>query len=194
MRGVPVIQNGSRLSVPRSYGYSERSKVAIWSSLPLVSNAGRQSEWKLLIPTIQSHLRSAGYADGAIALGTTLPQRRDHVHMTQSTETIVAHTPGPWLVRNDSDLVDEHQIVEWPYRITAANGTDVCDLVECDTSEADACLIAAAPELLAVSELTLAFHSADTEAFVARYGGGMTTRQLCDRIRAAIAKATGGSQ
>jgi hypothetical protein len=36
-------------------------------------------------------------------------------------------------------------------------------------------------------ELALDFHAADTEAFVAKHGLGMTTRQLCDRLRAALA-------
>lgn len=35
-------------------------------------------------------------------------------------------------------------------------------------------------------ELVIDFHGAATEQFVARYGHGMTTRDLCDRIRAAL--------
>lgn len=35
-------------------------------------------------------------------------------------------------------------------------------------------------------QLALDFHGADTEIFVARYGHGITTRQLCARLRAAL--------
>jgi hypothetical protein len=41
-----------------------------------------------------------------------------------------------------------------------------------------------------VAALVLDFHSADTEAFVARHGYGMTTKQLCNRLRAALAQRT----
>lgn len=42
-------------------------------------------------------------------------------------------------------------------------------------------------DLRQLLQLVLDFHSADTEAFVAKHGHGMTTRELCDRIRAALA-------
>lgn len=47
-------------------------------------------------------------------------------------------------------------------------------------------------EMLTALRLTLDFYSADTRAFVLKHGAGMTTRNLCDRIRAAIAHAEGG--
>jgi hypothetical protein len=40
--------------------------------------------------------------------------------------------------------------------------------------------------------LALDFFGADTEVFVAKYGAGMTTRGLCDRLRAALAEAPDG--
>lgn len=40
-------------------------------------------------------------------------------------------------------------------------------------------------------ELVLAFHSPDTQAFVERYGTGLGTREMCDRIRAALRVAKG---
>lgn len=46
-------------------------------------------------------------------------------------------------------------------------------------------------DLRAACKLAVDFHSADTQAFVAQYGAGMGTKQLCDRLRAAIAKAEG---
>jgi hypothetical protein len=43
--------------------------------------------------------------------------------------------------------------------------------------------------LRAACELALDFHGADTQAFVARHGHGMTTRDLCDRLREALGRS-----
>lgn len=63
------------------------------------------------------------------------------------------HTPGPWTVEYDDDVVDVDfgPIVKWPYRIIDRNGKEVVDFTGgCDVSEDDARLIAAAPEMYAM--------------------------------------------
>lgn len=87
-------------------------------------------------------------------------------------------TPGPWRVERDGDVVDEYKLVDWPYLIRAADGTKVCNLVECETSEEDARLIAAAPDLYAALKAIL---DPDKEGDI-------------DMAMAAIRKAEGGAR
>lgn len=103
--------------------------------------------------------------------------------MTQPvTNQRVAHTPGPWIIVPPGGP-------QGPFfgLINSAGNVVATQIV----GEVDARLIQRTPELLALCDLTLAFHGADTEAFVARYGGGMTTRELCDRIRAVLSNVEG---
>lgn len=44
-------------------------------------------------------------------------------------------------------------------------------------------------ELVAAVQLAIDFHGADTTAFVEKYGHGVGTREMCDRLRAALALA-----
>jgi hypothetical protein len=100
--------------------------------------------------------------------------------MPHETTDRVAHTPGPYIIAPPGGP-------QGPFYglVNSAGNVVALQIV----GEANANLFKAAPDLLDVCELTLAFHAADTEAFVARYGAGMTTRELCDRIRTAIARA-----
>lgn len=41
-------------------------------------------------------------------------------------------------------------------------------------------------QLVEACQLALDFHGADTPAFVTKYGAGMGTREMCDRIRKAM--------
>jgi hypothetical protein len=74
------------------------------------------------------------------------------VGVTQTKEAIMpnaVHTPGPWAtyrLARDSDL-KERLIV-----VTRDGETEICGVIH---NEADACLIAAAPELLAIAQFAL---------------------------------------
>lgn len=93
------------------------------------------------------------------------------------------HTPGPWVaVRFSTGFVIDAPL---PHRSVGEAKT-----------EADARLIAAAPDLLAVTEAVLLFHSGGAwdPAKAARWteltgSDEATTKALCDAARAAIAKA-----
>lgn len=92
------------------------------------------------------------------------------------------HTPGPW-------RVDDHPRREYP-RVTDARGRFIAD---CDT-DADAHLIAAAPELLQelkhAAELLV---SLSTECRTACLDGELVdTLAAAERFDNLIAKATGG--
>src|SRR6476620_6869818 len=61
-------------------------------------------------------------------------------------------TPGPWQLEHDSDTLDPDYgpDVSWPWRILDQSGAVVVDFTGGrEVSEADARLIAAAPDLLA---------------------------------------------
>lgn len=90
------------------------------------------------------------------------------------------HTPGPWVIaeRVPTARIDNARMIRpvdhhnYEYGATAVIGT----------SEADAHLIAAAPDLL---EFAIA---------VTRYAGSNGDDYLADKARALIAKATGGKE
>jgi hypothetical protein len=96
-------------------------------------------------------------------------------------------TPPPWRYEPDGPLI------RGPYGYALA----LLYIPDPDASDADiraeidanGTQMAATHELLAACQKALDFHSLSTEAFVRRYGPGMTTRVLCDALRAAIAKA-----
>jgi hypothetical protein len=108
----------------------------------------------------------------------------DHLGRCESGALMSEYTPGPWRVIDETDIL---ALEGTPSSIVIA-GTKFFEGPSTSWERANARAIACTPELIALCELVLAFHAADTEAFVARYGPGMTTRQLCDRIRAVLAK------
>jgi len=91
------------------------------------------------------------------------------------------HTPGPWNYTMDKDR-------GWDFKLTADHGkTEIVSGCGCCDSpwvscEADARLIAAAPELLEALELIVSFIDA---------GQGTWTIEDQNKARAAIAKAKG---
>ena len=86
-------------------------------------------------------------------------------------------TPDPWTVEPRFDAVLEGYAPPTMYEVVFLD-----HLIAEVTSEADANLIAAAPELLAVAEDVVNIFGPNTIAF----------RSLADKARAAIAKAKGG--
>lgn len=101
------------------------------------------------------------------------------------------HTPGPW--RADYNLADG--TFKWSFRVTAVDrGGEraiICNTATCGTSDegaADALLITAAPELLAVAAAVIAW---EPSCWVV---GGCNPVALCPAClaRAALAKALGG--
>lgn len=104
----------------------------------------------------------------------------------QKEEKKSQHTPGPWERRDGQGAPDAHAV-----RVVDAQGRTLFETSSLDSAEQDAAfdVAAAAPELLEALQLVLDFHAEDTVAFVAKYGTGIGTRELCDRVRAAMAKA-----
>jgi hypothetical protein len=90
------------------------------------------------------------------------------------------HTPGPWAVKHHEDT-DTYSIIvagrQW-------NSWTVAALGHSKEDEANARLIAAAPDLLAVCQ--------ELEESVEYWSEYDVPLGIVDRIRAAIAKATGG--
>lgn len=87
------------------------------------------------------------------------------------------HTPGPWQMR--SQRIQRAATVEAPGRTPICVTTGVESKV---THEANARLIAAAPDLLAALEAVAEF-----------WAGGDVPPELDAQMRAALAKATGGN-
>ncbi len=88
------------------------------------------------------------------------------------------HTPGPWMVEPDEDglflVVDESREMDYIY----------IDQQQ-DNREANARLIAAAPEMLAALEVVVESWTSQFER------NGHLAPDWCKQARAAIAKATG---
>lgn len=105
------------------------------------------------------------------------------------------HTPGPWIARPTASLGPQFQV--YPEN----DGHDIAIIYDHGNAEANARLIAAAPDLLATLQLDVIFHSrpftknslADFKA--AGYTGtedGKEMRAWLESVKlAAIAKATG---
>lgn len=100
------------------------------------------------------------------------------------------HTPGPWTVASNGDdgaRVNAFATVAW-CPTSAAFGVDGSQVISADEAEANARLIAAAPELLAACEV---FIEAERRAEVnGREGFGLYTEAM-SAARAAVAKARG---
>lgn len=93
------------------------------------------------------------------------------------------HTPGPWTAD------------EWATGYTVSSDLEhysVCHLEGCNNAEANARLIAAAPELLAALEafIGLPFPMPGQKS---SNRGWSDFQAYCDQARAAIAKAKGGA-
>ncbi|MDT3468959.1 hypothetical protein [Stenotrophomonas maltophilia] len=85
------------------------------------------------------------------------------------------HTPGPWAYQEDSDA--------YTHIVRGPNNRFICQLAQVTSAEieANARLIAAAPELLEALERILK--------------GALSLPRFAEELaRAAIAKATGGAQ
>lgn len=103
----------------------------------------------------------------------------------------MAHSPGAWkafLAGKSSNLAIGRDIGDDTY-IVLARVSEVITGV--GTPDANAALMAAAPDLLEACELIAAFYTMPTEEFVERFGHGISTRDVGDKARAAIAKARG---
>ena len=101
----------------------------------------------------------------------------------------MAHTPGPWRVEEDEDGLY--------IRMEAYRGQDEYLVVYAspipEQREADAHLIAAAPELLAACKAVLSDVSLDVYRGAAADRGRMTPAEAAFALlRAAIARANGG--
>ncbi|WP_336802398.1 hypothetical protein [Kaistia sp. MMO-174] len=97
------------------------------------------------------------------------------------------HTPGPWVWRGKSGSL--HQVGEEPYRfgktvLAPTYGYEAG--AETEVSDPDACLIAAAPDLLKACQAVADVCADDSERRMA--SDGYTALEL---VLAAIAKATG---
>lgn len=88
------------------------------------------------------------------------------------------HTPGPWNWENDRTIL----VAENGERI-ASDADAQYDLLDGPNADANANLIAAAPDLLAACKAALDRHNYQ--------GDGRPWPQLFDKIRDAIAKAEG---
>ena len=95
------------------------------------------------------------------------------------------HTPGPW--RIEADAASDSVI----YVTSDSNG--ICALLKGTGDKADAALIAAAPDLLEIIELALAWCEQDAEN-----EDGYPTQEMMDNrvavLRAAIEAVQGGEE
>jgi len=102
----------------------------------------------------------------------------------------MGHTPGPWYVGkygdNDSDVCAEDGPVICALRSGKADPYDM-------TADADAALIAAAPELLAVAKMAFDYAQDTKGRFIDHWDGedAESYDKLCEACDAAIAKAEG---
>lgn len=124
------------------------------------------------------------------------------------TQTVAAHTPGPWKAQRDirhqlntGTLTDDSPKAWAVYgqskRVACISETLGVDWDKDTQAEANAHLIAAAPELLAALEYVASvLNMTDPEHEDFADSGADTVQALCEgeaRIRAAIAKAKGGA-
>ena len=118
--------------------------------------------------------------------------------MTTTTTQKAAHTPGPWKYEQQPDLDPTGNGFTWAIKANAV--TSYAQNPAYANSEANARLIAAAPELLAMLQHALAFikhdHSfadcpaAECDTIWSAVEGGPEMECNLKSIRAAIAKAT----
>lgn len=122
---------------------------------------------------------SASWIEVIMADGSPTPPEVREAVIAKATAPASRHTPGPW-------------VVIFPH-INTCDCASICEVYDgdrldgCDSNEANARLIAAAPDLLTALEQVL--------PLVAQYVK-LTTKGAPSYIvaRAAIAKATGGAQ
>src|SRR5262245_18981711 len=96
----------------------------------------------------------------------------------------MTRAPGPWRVRAKSELDNVHRYPVSPILASEEQGPGVVYAKKDRTrAEADACIIPAAPELLAATVPLLRFYES-------KLGSDLPTAQ---NAIAAIAKATGGA-
>ena len=98
------------------------------------------------------------------------------------SENKMMHTPGPWKVFGDIHAILPNGPKEIPYRgierVGRTEGENIVALLI--PNDADACLIAAAPELLEAAREALRLSTT---------GDGIITQCVDDLLRAAITKA-----
>lgn len=95
-----------------------------------------------------------------------------------------AHTPGPWMVGNDGQGIYVHPIGREGFTVAQPSGLDPSVThVGAHTAEANARLIAAAPDLLEALQGIVRMWNA--------YGVGSVPMREVYGVHAAIAKATG---
>ena len=94
------------------------------------------------------------------------------------------HTPGPWVTYDDSAPDYE----KWVVGDDASRHGQICVVESCDRSEADARLIAAAPDYDAAAREAIA-HNTDARNIKDETGWVAITCEAYDMLRAAIAKA-----
>lgn len=104
------------------------------------------------------------------------------------------HTPGPWDFRGSLGPTSNPHL-KGPHVVEAANGSQIAILNgwRSDVSEANARLIAAAPELLDALTRMLKQFPADSDLYAAGWDSS-AINEACDAYdaaRAAIRKATG---
>lgn len=91
------------------------------------------------------------------------------------------HTPGPWFINRESEDVIEGKLSIESVNAETQPSYFIAQVDECKSQEANARLIAAAPELLEFAEEWLCMQGSDENYMTAK-------------ARAAIAKATGESK
>lgn len=92
------------------------------------------------------------------------------------------HTPGPWVWTPESESIHGY----------SPEGEALVVVYELNTNEADARLIAAAPELLEAAKMVLAWHDAETDPSGTTFWERVEMcRESEDALRTAVEKATG---
>ena len=97
------------------------------------------------------------------------------------------HTPGPWTVQGNSDDEDFSG-----YMIAGPGECYIAEISNLDgqANEADAALIAAAPELLTACELALTKLEAMKDRFGDKWPLDLSPKRAETALKAAIARAT----
>ena len=112
-----------------------------------------------------------------------------------STSDSIKHTPGPWVWRNKSGTL--HRVGEAPYAygdIVLAPDYEYDSGVDTKVSDADAALIAAAPDLLqSLREISDMFMARPDMIKALEPLRGFAENAVFERAAAAISKAEGRS-
>jgi hypothetical protein len=98
------------------------------------------------------------------------------------------HTPGPWTIREPGYIEAKTRKGHSVYLVGYAYNLEIARACERGEVEANARLIAAAPELLAACEA-----AKPLLAMWARHAGSPSAGEALGKITAAIAKATGAA-